>query len=31
VNYILTFLNILLYTLFSISFLCKIRLRRSLQ
>jgi hypothetical protein len=30
-NDILTFLNILLYSLFSIAFLCKIRYRRSLQ
>jgi hypothetical protein len=30
-NNILTFLNILLYSLFSIAFLCKIRFRRSLQ
>lgn len=30
-NYILTFLNILLYSLFSIAFLCKLRYRRSLQ
>ena len=30
-NYILTFLNILLYSLFSIAFLCKMRFRRSLR
>ncbi|OQP58503.1 hypothetical protein [Niastella populi] len=30
-NYILTFLNILLYSLFSIAFLCRLRYRRSLR